>query len=65
MRPRLKDVASLAGVSTATVSRVVNDRPGVSDAVRDRVVDALRQLEWEPSGMRGNPRRRTVGLLVP
>ncbi|HUG83727.1 MAG TPA: LacI family DNA-binding transcriptional regulator [Euzebya sp.] len=64
-RPRLKDVASLAGVSTATVSRVVNDRPGVSDEIRDRVADALRQLQWEPSGLRGSRRARTVGLLVP
>ncbi|CAN5169832.1 LacI family DNA-binding transcriptional regulator [soil metagenome] len=65
MRPKLKDVAAVAGVSTATVSRVVNDRPGVSDDVRERVNDALRQMQWEPTGMRGSRRARTVGLLVP
>lgn len=58
-------MASLAGVSTATVSRVVNGRPGVSEEVRDRVADALRQMQWEPSGLRGSRRARTVGLLVP
>ena len=40
-RPRLKDVADIAGVSTATVSRVVNDRPGVSDDIREKVSAAL------------------------
>jgi LacI family transcriptional regulator, repressor for deo operon, udp, cdd, tsx, nupC, and nupG len=65
MRPRLKDVAERAGVSTATVSRVVNARPGVSDDVRERVTDVLRQMQWEPSGLRGSRSARTVGLLVP
>ncbi|CAN5779652.1 LacI family DNA-binding transcriptional regulator [soil metagenome] len=64
-RPRLKDVARQAGVSTATVSRVVNERPGVSEAARLRVTDALRQLRWEPAGLRGSRRARAVGLLVP
>lgn len=64
-RPKLKDVATQAGVSTATVSRVVNQRPGVSEEVRLRVTDALRQLRWEPAGLRGGRRARAVGLLVP
>ncbi|WP_370324608.1 LacI family DNA-binding transcriptional regulator [Euzebya sp.] len=64
-RPKLRDVAAVAGVSTATVSRVVNDRPGVSQEVRDRVADALRQIGWEPPGLAGGRRARTVGLLVP
>lgn len=65
MRPTLKDVAAIAGVSPATVSRVVNARPGVRDEVRERVHAALRDLEWEPAGLRGARRARTVGLLVP
>lgn len=65
MRPKLKDVADLAGVSTATVSRVVNERPGVSGEIRARVLDALRQLNWEPAGLRGGRQARSVGLLVP
>ncbi len=47
------------------MSRVVNDRPGVSDTVRDRVTDALRQLRWEPSGIKGGRQARSVGLLFP
>lgn len=65
MRPRLKDVAARAGVSTATVSRVVNERPGVSDEVRARVAEALQQMQWQPTGMRGARQARRVGLMVP
>ena len=61
----MKDLVRFAGASTATVSRVVNGRPGVSDGVRDRVTDALREMQWEPAGLRGARRARTVGLLVP
>lgn len=65
-RPRLRHVADLAGVSEATVSRVVNDRQGVSPATRREVLSALRQLGYEPVGIR-RPRtdRGLVGLIVP
>ena len=45
-RPRatLRDVASLAGVASATVDRVINNRGNVSDAVRKRVLQAARDL---------------------
>ena len=44
--PTLKDVAAAAGVSASTVSRVVNDAAGVSDAVRQRVVLAVGELGY-------------------
>ncbi|UPG90515.1 LacI family DNA-binding transcriptional regulator [Luteibacter aegosomaticola] len=40
----INDIAAAAGVSTATVDRVLNGRPGVSAATRKRVLDASRQL---------------------
>jgi DNA-binding LacI/PurR family transcriptional regulator len=46
---RLKDVAELAQVSMRTVSNVVNDYPHVSDAVRRRVTEAIRQLGYRPN----------------
>ena len=49
-RAAIRDVAALAGVSVATVSRVLNDRPDVSDATRDLVlqkVQAAAQAEAE------------------
>ncbi|MET7328169.1 LacI family DNA-binding transcriptional regulator [Nonomuraea sp. NPDC005650] len=62
------DVAKLSGVSKMTVSNVINDRAGVSDEVRRRVLEAIRQ-----SGYRVNVSARTlrsgrtgvIGLAVP
>jgi LacI family transcriptional regulator len=43
-QPRLQQIADLAGVSPATVSRVLNNRPEVSGATRQQVINALRRL---------------------
>ena len=43
-RPTLKDVAAQAGVSFKTVSRVVNDEPGVSSGMAERVRSAVAEL---------------------
>ena len=48
-RITLSDVAALAGVSSQTVSRVVNNHPYVSDDTRRRVLDAIRQLDYRPN----------------
>lgn len=47
-RPTIQDVAVVAGVSTGTVSRVLNDRPGVKEATRERVLAAMRTLDYQP-----------------
>jgi DNA-binding LacI/PurR family transcriptional regulator len=61
----LTDVAQKVGVSEATVSRVLNARPGVSEATRKAVLTALDVLGYErPTKLRGN-RARLVGLVVP
>jgi DNA-binding LacI/PurR family transcriptional regulator len=62
---RLVDIAAQAGVSEATVSRVLNDKPGVAPATRQSVLTALDVLGYErPSRLR--PRQaRTVGLITP
>jgi DNA-binding LacI/PurR family transcriptional regulator len=44
-----KEVADKAGVSVATVSYVLNDKPGVSDAVREKVRAAINELGYKPS----------------
>ncbi|MDX3233330.1 LacI family DNA-binding transcriptional regulator [Streptomyces sp. ME19-01-6] len=43
------DVARVAGVSQKTVSRVVNGEPHVSADVRDRVLSAIRELDYRPN----------------
>ncbi|MFN8077073.1 MAG: LacI family DNA-binding transcriptional regulator [Kineosporiaceae bacterium] len=63
----IADVAALAGVSVAAVSKVVNNRTGISEATARRVRDAAAQLRWAPSSaavaLRG-ARSRTVGLVA-
>lgn len=48
-KPTIKDVAKLAGVSFKTVSRVVNNEDSVSDAVRERVREAIKKLNYQPN----------------
>ncbi|WP_374010699.1 LacI family DNA-binding transcriptional regulator [Leifsonia sp. LS-T14] len=65
MSRRLAEVARKVGVSEATVSRVLNDKPGVSDATRQTVLTALDVLGYErPTKLRGE-RARLVGLVLP
>jgi LacI family transcriptional regulator len=45
-------VAEVAGVSKSTVSRVINDAPGVTDEVRKAVRDAMEQIGYQPSARR-------------
>jgi DNA-binding LacI/PurR family transcriptional regulator len=62
---RLADVASKVGMSEATVSRVLNGKPGVSEATRQAVLTALDVLGYErPTKLRGE-RGRLVGLVLP
>jgi len=59
-RARLADIAGQAGVSEATVSRVLNGRPGVADDTRQSVLTALDVLGFErPARLR----RRSAGLV--
>jgi DNA-binding LacI/PurR family transcriptional regulator len=65
MSKRLADVARKVGVSEATVSRVLNEKPGVSEATRQAVLTALDILGYErPTKLRGE-RARLVGLFLP
>ncbi|RLP76446.1 LacI family transcriptional regulator [Mycetocola tolaasinivorans] len=65
MSRRLAEVARKVGVSEATVSRVLNGKPGVSEATRNAVLTALDVLGYErPSSLRGE-RARLVGLVLP
>ena len=48
LRPTIQDVAQAAGVSTGTVSRVLNDRPGVKASTKTAVLTAVTRLEYRP-----------------
>lgn len=47
MRPSVIDVAKFAGVSTATVSRVLNDSPSLRPGTKKKVMDAIEQLGYK------------------
>src|SRR5258707_4002454 len=65
MARRLAEVARKVGVSEATVSRVLNGKPGVAEATRQAVLTALDVLGYErPTKLRGE-RARLVGLVLP
>jgi DNA-binding LacI/PurR family transcriptional regulator len=53
---RLKDVAHLAGVSTATVSRILNDHGPASEEARNRVLRAAQELDYHDPDPAGHSR---------
>lgn len=66
--PTVKDVAELAGVSTATVSRVLNNSPKVSDDTRAKVAWAMEQLGYRPNRIARNLRKQStqaIGVIIP
>lgn len=64
----IKKIAALANVSIATVSRVVNKKPGVSDEIRKKVEEIIARTDYRPNLMaRGLVQKRShvIGLMVP
>jgi LacI family transcriptional regulator len=66
--PTIKDLAARVGVSVATVSNVLNGKPNVGAAVRDKVLRAVQELGYRPhraaQAMRTG-RTRAIGLVLP
>lgn len=60
---RIREVADYAGVSPATVSRVLNNYPYIRDEVRSSVLDAIKQLGYEPNRV-AQRLRATNSLLI-
>jgi LacI family transcriptional regulator len=64
----VKDVAAAVGVSVATVSNVLNDRPNVGESTRRKVIAVARRLGYTPNraaqAMRTG-RTRAIGLVLP
>src|SRR5437588_12121374 len=67
-RPTMIDVAREAGVALTTVSRVVNDEPGVRPATAERVRVAIARLRYHRNDLARRPRSHaptaTIGLLI-
>lgn len=64
----LRDIAHKANVSESTVSRVLSNHPGISDATRRKVLDIAKELEYQPNALaRGLARSDSniVGVIIP
>ena len=68
MAVTVKDVAKLAGVSTATVSRVYNNAPSISPETRLKVQKAIEELGYEVPNIQETPapiKIRNIGIILP
>lgn len=68
MTVTIYDVAREAGVSMATVSRVVNNNPNVKPQTRKKVIEAIEKLKYRPNAVaRGlaSKKTTTVGVVIP
>lgn len=64
----LEEVAKRAGVSRSTVSRVINHQPSVSEEVRQRVWEVIRQTDYHPNlaaRSLASQRSNVIGLVIP
>jgi LacI family transcriptional regulator, sucrose operon repressor len=68
MKPKIEDVAKLAGVSPTTVSRVLNNRGYISSETREKVQNAMNELNYFPNDVARslfNKRSNLIGLILP
>lgn len=66
--PTIKNVAELAGVSVATVSRFINESGYVSEASREKISAAIKELNYTPNEVARSLFKKTsklIGLLIP
>ena len=64
----IKDVAKLAGVSISTVSRVINDSKPVTDEVKQRVLDVIKETGYVPNPLARSlvtKKSKLIGVIVP
>ncbi len=64
----IKEVARLAKVSTATVSRVLNNPANVKPHLQQRVLDAVKALDYHPSNIARSMRKQSskiLGIIIP
>ena len=64
----IRDIARLAGVSKATVSRVLNQKPDVDPATRERILRLMEEQAFVPSitaSRLAGGRSRVIGILIP
>lgn len=68
MKPKIQDVAKAAGVSPTTVSRVLNDRGYISQTTREKVYQAMKDINYVANDVARslyNKRTNLIGVIVP
>jgi LacI family transcriptional regulator, purine nucleotide synthesis repressor len=68
MKPTIYDVAEQAGVSIATVSKVVNNTGRISEKTKKRVTEIMQELDYQPNSIAAaltGKKTYTIGVLVP
>ncbi|WP_339180773.1 LacI family DNA-binding transcriptional regulator [Oceanobacillus sp. FSL W7-1293] len=68
MKPKIQDVAKVAGVSPTTVSRVLNDRGYISSKTKEKVYAAMKEINYIPNDLARslyNKRTYLIGVIVP
>ncbi|RBW69037.1 LacI family DNA-binding transcriptional regulator [Bacillus taeanensis] len=68
MKPTIYNVAEQAGVSIATVSKVINNTGRISDKTKKKVLKVMKELNYQPSVVASaltGKRTQTIGLLIP
>jgi LacI family transcriptional regulator len=68
MAVTLKDIAECAGVTSATVSMVINNKPNISEATRKKVLKIAKEMNYYPNVIaRGLATRKSnsIGVIVP
>lgn len=68
MRPTIKDIAKLAGVSTSTVSRSLNDSSLISEKTKSRILKIAKELDFEFNASAqslSKKRTDTIGVVYP
>lgn len=68
MRVTIKDVAREANVATSTVSRVLSNNPRISEETKERVLEAIKKLNYKPNAIArslANNKTRILGVILP
>lgn len=67
MHLTIGDIARLANVSKATVSAVLNDKPGISQQTREKVLDIVKKVNYRPSHVARSlsiRETKSIGLII-
>ena len=60
----IKDIAKKCGVSVSTVSRAINDYPGISQSTKKRIMEAVRENQFIPNNSARNLRQLEGNSIV-